>query len=836
MLNKMKNTVLVMLFISSLFLVPMLSDSAMAGIDSTPINQIVDESYPSSYIPRNIRVAVYDEQNSTHPDYDYGGMVSTNISVLMTTLESVGYQVTALDVQDISAHKLKSADYDVFVIFDTSPRENITWLVKEYWLGGGSILSIDGAINYINYFGIMCPDFEGTNNYGVDWDYIWSENQTVETRHPVSQAYQIDEIITLEFDWALYNRAALTGSSTGDEYTFISHIQGNTAWVSTVARDPKDQGGKVVQLFGDQSKLPPTNLLRDAIDWLTPRPKGRILIDYTNFPYYGVDAGDPTGYTAQGRYAQLRNLWVNHTFTVDKLYSEDTTELTSSILSKYDMLFINTPDENYTASEITAIQNWIASGGGLLILGDSSGFITRNARINDILDGYDLSISGINYHTNQFIADNKTFHPINELVTTLTFQGGCYVNTTGSAVSIWRDDYGEVAAIQEVGAGRIFLASDINFLGNYILYDDNAHFGLNIANWLCSGGADILVYMDGVASFGSDWNYYRAPLTLALNELGVNYYMSNERDYFNESLKLYSWELVIIDANSNAPATSHPLIIEHLESGGKVIWRDFMFRYPSYDNTWNYLGFSGLDDRITAGPPSVYLWEPAHSLFNIPVDYNAANISASTNILSTDFTNVTVLSNATGIAGVTLSYNENQSAIILGVQNRAICNMFAISEYLDDTDDSTYVDAYEIWLNEIAYMLKPTISHPSDIEYTEGETGNSITWTPLSELPSYYQIRRNGSLVYSHSWSGSLVNYNVDGLTNGTYIFRLTVFDLSGYSVYDEVTVTVSAVIPTTTTGGGGLPLDPTLLLIVGAAALVVIIILVVAMKKRPAK
>lgn len=824
-----------------MFIVPVISQQMITS------SNILSETYQNEiaqtdYIPETIRVAIYNEPNMSSPVYDTSaGDNNNNVTFLQEVLESKGYQVTLLDSDDIYNHDLKTADFDVFVLADSNPRENITNLVADYWRNGGSILTFDGSGVFLCWAGILPPEAVGTTGRPTYWNYV-ANDILINDRHPVSKSYSIDDLIITTpaiYNYLAWDFAVLQATSIGSDLTKIASTSGDSNLATIVAFDPSDRGGKVVTISFDlvHGNVPELNqLYADAVEWLAPSPKGRILFDYLHEPYYGVDADEPSSYNAVGRYSQLRDMWVNHTFTLDKLFPGEADELTLDILAKYDLLFINTPNINYTASEISAIRSWISSGGGLLVLGEFPSFAARNQRINQILSGYDLCISSIQYASSSLITTNSTFHPINEDLVTTRFEGGSYINVTGDATPIWMDSNGFVAGIQDVGNGRIFLASDINFLGNYIDEEDNLEFGLNIANWLCSGGAKILLYTDGASSLGSNYNYYKSPATLALNELRVNYFMSNNRDYFNESLKMYSWDLVIIDANNDAPLSSHSLIIDHLESGGKIIWRDFMFRYSSYDDIWNYLGFAGLDTRITIGPPSVYIWESDHSMFNMPVDYGADNISSSLNLLNTDFTYVSVLDNATALAGISSAYDENQSAIILGVGGRALCNQFSITQYFEDTDDSTYMDNFEMWMNEIAFMLQPTINHPADIEYTEGETGNTIGWIGNSELPFEYNIKMNDSAVTSGSWSGDAINFNVDGLTNGTYVYSITVFDRAGYSISDAVTVIVLPSVTNTTTGGGGLPPNISLFIIIGAAGIIIVVIIVIMVKKKQTK
>ncbi len=815
---------LLVLLIAGTFFVPVTTSDVNEGQSES----VQVDSLLAGQVPRDIRVAIYDEPNGTLPAYGHGGMPSTNITAIALMLEAAGYEVVTLTFQDILNHDLKVADYDVFVMFDNSPRENITSLVKQYWLGGGGILSIDGAINYINYFGIMVPDTEGTNDYGEDWNYVWATYQTIANRHPVTKDYEVGATITNTFDWAAYNTSLLLTCSTASEYTTLTLAQDGTYWANGVARDPEYQGGRVVQIFGDDNpdRNPDADLLTKAVDWLAMRPKGRVLFDLTHTPYYAVDAGDPTGYSGEGRYFALRDYWVRNRFTCDKAYPDDG-PLTLAFLRQYDMLYINAPDEAYTSTEINAIHQWVSEGGGLLLAGEWQSFADQNQNVRQILAGYDMNITTTDFSLEQ-VTTNVTLHPATEGVASAEFSGGSLVESWGDAFTlIWLDAPDEELLVaQEVGQGRVILAGDINFIGNYIDYEDNVDLAESIANWLCSGGSDILLYTDGPGSLGIDYTFYRSPAALALNELGLDYFMTNNLAVFNECLSMQSWSLVVIDANYYTPTGSHTLIRSHLEGGGKLIWRDWYFRSSSYNTMWNYLGWNSTDSYVTSGPMDIYLWDEGHSVFNVPVEYGAATIESSHDLFTTDFVNVDLLDNATALAGATSTYNSSQAGIVLSVGGNALCNLFAISEYLDDTDNSTYADNYELFINEIAFMIRPTIDQPADIEFVEGETGFEIAWNPESPLPVRYVIYQDASEVVNIAWSGELVVYDLDGLTRGTYVFQIVVYDNNGYSAMDEVTVHV-------------LPPPsqfPLLLVVAGAAAAVILIVGLLFYKQRRPK
>lgn len=186
---------------------------------------------------------------------------------------------------------------------------------------------------------------------------------------------------------------------------------------------------------------------------------------------------------------------------------------------------------------------------------------------------------------------------------------------------------------------------------------------------------------------------------------------------------------------------------------------------------------------------------------------------------------------ATVFAGQTPTEQLDNGTIVLGLAGRVLYNGFLIDEYQGDYDDSTFMDSFELWENEIAFMLRPTINHPADVDYLEGATGNSISWTPSSDRPWSYRITVDTALEDSGSWAGGVISIDIDGLTNGTYDYEITVFDNAGYSISDIVNVNVT-IAPTNTTGG--VPGDLTILLvIITAGGVVLIIVIVLVMKKK---
>ena len=85
----------------------------------------------------------------------------------------------------------------------------------------------------------------------------------------------------------------------------------------------------------------------------------------------------------------------------------------------------------------------------------------------------------------------------------------------------------------------------------------------------------------------------------------------------------------------------------------------------------------------------------------------------------------------------------------------------------------------------------PSINHPSDIVYSEGTDGHSITWSVSDSNPDTYTIKRDATTIESGSWNNGNLEINVDGLTIGSYTYTLEVQDDYGNSVSDSVVVSV---------------------------------------------
>jgi hypothetical protein len=721
--------------------------------------------------------------------------MNTDYTHIFNVFAGAGYQVTRLTFQDILNHELSARNYDVLVLADNCPRENISDLVREFWLGGGGILSFDSAIGYLGYAGILPRE-----DLGVDdglftyWNYVTNDHGNVSARHPVTKDTQLGQQLAYSYDdYAQYDWSALMTTSIASDLTKLTIDDEDPDWAQAVAMDPTDMGGRAVQIGIPINPWASDwqSLMVNAIEWLCPRPKGRIAFDVSHEPLFSLDMWDSFA-AFPSNYEDMRNLLVNHTYSIDKLYPSSQGNLTLARLSGYDMLIVAMPTLNFTASEVSAVTNWVNQGGSLFVIGDVfPGDYSTRTRINYLLSNMGLSINPV-YNAGTHMA-NPTSHVTTEGCSSIYFMWPKgYVNISGSAQGIWYNGGDIWIGANELQRGRVILSGDSNIFSNeYITDADQVLFTVNVANWLTAAKANVLVYTDGGdVLIDPSYNFYKSPVANALDALGLRFMMSNEIAYFNLSLNTESWDLVILDQNYYGWSNGYYLEIKsYIESGGRFIGRSWSSAYVSALGI--YLGFKSNGMSILAGPPTVYLWDKGQDIFTKPINYGADNITASNNYFNIDYRHYDPLANGTAAAGITQSPTGNNSAIIISDAVPAITNSFSISQYFDDTDDSTYEDGYEIFLNEIAYLLRPEVDSPADFSVEYGSVGIALTWAPTSDRPQSYVIDRNSAEIATISWDGGPISVLLDGYALGDYLFEITVYDSAGMSATDVVTVAI---------------------------------------------
>jgi len=460
------------------------------------------------------------------------------------------------------------------------------------------------------------------------------------------------------------------------------------------------------------------------------------------------------------------------------------------------------PYTNFTASEVTSVTNWISNGGGLLALGDEYTY-DGSKNLNYLLSSTGLSIIDVGPHGT---LTTSFEHPTEEGCTSLTMGTGDEVNNASNAFPLWGNSPSEICiAGEEYGNGRIILSGDMLLSDDRIVLTDNLQFSINVANWLTTSQAKILALITDHGNTDPNDNVYKGPVATALNDLGIKFSLTFTSPYFNLSLVNNNWDMVIVDQNYGGGMYGFiddyaSDIINYMDNGGRIIIRSFRQQNPS--PLWDYLGYM-YEGTVLSVAPVVYIWNTSHPIFTTPALYGANNITTSLTPFGTDFVNVTLHNNATGIAGLTDTSTVDSNAIILGVNGRAISNTFGLTEYYDDTDDSTYPDALEIWENEIAFMLYQSLSvqinNPlASDAFSTGAPSYDISTDGIFLDDTWYTLN-DGTEYYVASTTGAINQAAWDALPEGTVSLKFYVKDEIGQEKYQEVTILKDSLDPTIT-------------------------------------
>jgi hypothetical protein len=713
-----------------------------------------------------------------------------NVTGLMEVLDPFGYEVTALNETHILNHELNTANYDVLILPDNLPLDTITDHVQEFWLNGGGILAMDGSAAFLAAFGILPPESSGDEGFGVYWDFE-DGNISIDVLHPVTKSYEVGYTFAPVLDSLQWDWTTLSGSAIAGDLTVLASNDAIAETAAALAFDPTDRGGKIVTLPIDMVWNQPVEydpMIGDAVDWLTPRPKGRIVYDLTHYPWYGLDSWDDGNNLTRfpTLYDDMRNALVMRGYTVDKLYPSADGNITADRLEPYDIFIEVLPGINFTAQEVTAITDWISAGGGFIGFGDQTGgFITiGNQNLNYLLSETGLSIY---IDSGPGVLNNIITHPTTEGISSVELSAASYVNFTGSAYPILGsggNDY-QVAA-DELGSGRAILVSDINWIADDHFGDaNNEQYIINVANWLSADDANVLLFVNEIYSP----NYYRTPAALALNELGVSFYLTRSSSiYLNLSLQLYEWDLVVFDSPWIVGTTHFDVLADYIETGtGRVLMSYYYINNYADHRLWPLFGVEGKGTLTV--DTDFYIWNTAHPVFNVPVDYGAAVFEPNLDY-GQNGDKLHVFDNATSLGGFTASPDENESVFVLRNDGMTFYNGYLIDALWDDADNSSYTDNFELWLNEISFMLGPFVDSPADMTIEAALSGTELTWTPRSDKPAEFLVQRDGATVEEGPWDGSPITVPLNTLAPGVYEFEVTVWDTDDRYMMDTVIIT----------------------------------------------
>jgi len=110
--------------------------------------------------------------------------------------------------------------------------------------------------------------------------------------------------------------------------------------------------------------------------------------------------------------------------------------ITDSTLSGVDLFLSILPNNSYSASETSALQNFLGGGGTLFLLGENSSFSTENSNINSLLTalGSSMSLGNVTLDGGFNTTSNIDADPLNTGVSDFTYAATTNVVSGGTSL------------------------------------------------------------------------------------------------------------------------------------------------------------------------------------------------------------------------------------------------------------------------------------------------------------------------------------------------------------------------------------------------------------------
>ncbi|MHA2276459.1 MAG: hypothetical protein ACXAC2_11855, partial [Candidatus Kariarchaeaceae archaeon] len=209
----------------------------------------------------------------------------------------------------------------------------------------------------------------------------------------------------------------------------------------------------------------------------------------------------------------------------------------------------------------------------------------------------------------------------------------------------------------------------------------------------------------------------------------------------------------------------------------------YNFTIIVFDDTGNYNIDIVWVEVIDSGPPTFNSSPP-----NIQYEEEATGNTLTWNVNDQTPNNYTIYqwdgtTNTTVESGSWLSDVDiaiNVDGLSKGVYNYSI--------WLYDLSGNS---AYHSVLVTVVDTTPPVVDNPANMQYFEGNSGNTITWVASDNHPDKLTIYRNGSFIFSTGWTTGNIIWNIDGLEYGVYNYTILLTDKSNNQITSAVWVTV---------------------------------------------
>jgi hypothetical protein len=212
----------------------------------------------------------------------------------------------------------------------------------------------------------------------------------------------------------------------------------------------------------------------------------------------------------------------------------------------------------------------------------------------------------------------------------------------------------------------------------------------------------ILVYLDhGDSSYG--------PIDDILNDMGIAYTVYYEDvTGFQSAISAQNWDMIICDHNNYYGIGNCWSELEtYVENGGKLLLTSFDIDGSNSETTtlWNTIGLLWTTSLSSAVPS--YLWDTSHPIFNQP---NSVPSGITPEYEYSDNGDLVTAISGLCIAGNTSVATTGHGTIFVSGSYPVIVNSSLFSGTTSDLDSDGINDAYELYQNEIEYLIGGTAS------------------------------------------------------------------------------------------------------------------------------
>ncbi len=173
------------------------------------------------------------------------------------------------------------------------------------------------------------------------------------------------------------------------------------------------------------------------------------------------------------------SVWVANLTERDYIVDTHTTgSITSTVLTGYNIFVIPEAHDYYSSDELSAIQDFVLNGGGLLVIGDDNPYIYTDLTGFADIDWISGGVSGITY--------DITPHDVTVGVTSVKLQSPlAEMLVMAPAQDLVRDPAGGIMLAASEQVGRVIGFADEGSLMDYdALQEDNLRLANNMIDWL----------------------------------------------------------------------------------------------------------------------------------------------------------------------------------------------------------------------------------------------------------------------------------------------------------------------------------------------------------------